>query len=139
MKIIIQKTDDYLLRFDRGEEVFALLKNFCNEQKITAASFQAFGAVEEVTISYYDLATKTYLDQTFHEDLEIVSVLGNISVRQDAIVVHAHGSFSDRAMQVRGGHIKKMIISATCELTLQKFEGKIERKYDEGTGLNLMN
>lgn len=138
MKTIIQSQNHYLLRFDCGEEVLSSLKNFCSENGIAAGSFQAIGAVGEVTISYYELDTKVYHDQNLLEDLEIVSVLGNISILGDAVVVHAHGSFSNAAMQLKGGHIKKMVVSATCELTLVKFEGKIERKFDEKTGLNLM-
>ncbi len=138
MKIILQSQNNYLFRFDCGEEVLTFLKNFCTETGIMAASFQAIGAVGEVIISYYDLDGKKYHDQNLQEDLEIVNVLGNISTLEDAVVVHAHGSFSNAEMQLKGGHIKKMIVSATCELTLTKFEGKIERKFDEKTGLNLM-
>ena len=71
-------------------------------------------------------------------ELEIVSLLGNIAWKQDEVIAHAHGSFSNQQMQVVGGHVAKLVVGAACEIMLEKFEGHIEKAFDEKIGLNLM-
>jgi len=93
---------------------------------------------KEVLLSYYNLTTKQYEDITISQDLEIVTILGNIATKDEKIIIHCHGSFSDKTFQVKAGHVKKLIISITCEVTLIRLEGKVERVYEAKTGLNLL-
>lgn len=138
MKIISGNKQIYLLRFDTGEEVVSGLAAFCNEHSIFAGSFSAIGAAGEIIISYYNLDTKAYQDKTIQERLEVISLLGNAAAIEGKVAIHMHGSFSGPDYTVRAGHVKKLVVSATCEITLQVFEGKIERSFDEKTGLNLL-
>lgn len=115
------------------------IKEFCKEHHIEAGFFHVIGAVGEVELAWYDLGAKQYVTALFQEDLEIVSLSGNITKRGDEIVVHNHGVFSNKAMETKGGHVNKVIISGACEITLVRLEGSIERAYDEDTGLNLMS
>jgi predicted DNA-binding protein with PD1-like motif len=138
MNVILQDNNISLLRFDKGEDVFTELSSFTERKHIMAAVFTALGAAGAVTLSYYDLIKKEYIDRDLKEDLEIVTVTGNIGRMDEKQIVHAHGIFSNRDMQTFGGHIKKIIVSATCEVTLTKLEGNITRGFDEETGLNLM-
>lgn len=138
MKIILQNNNIFVLRFDPNEEVIVGLNNFATANHITAGSLTAIGATKEVLLSYYNLATKQYEDITISEDLEIVSMLGHIATMDEKIIIHCHGSFSDRTFQVKAGHVKKLIVSATCEVTLVRLEGKMERAFDQETGVNLL-
>ncbi|MBI4159907.1 DNA-binding protein [Candidatus Wolfebacteria bacterium] len=54
------------------------------------------------------------------------------------VVIHAHGSFSDKEMKVVAGHVKRLVVSATCEIFLTAMDGKLEREYSEEIGLNLL-
>ncbi len=139
MKTILHHGDKYVLRFDRGEEVIEALAEFCRTEGIEAASFSAIGSCSEAIISYYDIPVKKYIDLHLKENLEIISLSGNVSKLNYKPLVHAHGSFSDLRMQMKGGHVKKLTVSATCEVILQKLKGWIEREFDEETGLNLMH
>lgn len=138
MKVILQDKNVYILRFDTDEDVVKEIGKFCSEESIDAASFSAIGAAKQVALSYYNLQTKTYQDKTMSEDLEITGVLGNIVTMDGKVVVHAHGTFGKDTYEIIGGHVKELIVSATCEVILTKLEGFIEREYDEVTGLNLM-
>jgi predicted DNA-binding protein with PD1-like motif len=138
MKVILEDGALLLLRFDKGENVLERLSDFFHEEQLTAALFTAIGAAAEVTLSYYDLTAKKYIDHELSEDLEIVSVTGNIGRMNHKPIIHAHGVFADRELRSFGGHIKKIIVSATCEVTLTLLEGEIVRSHDETTGLNLM-
>lgn len=46
--------------------------------------------------------------------------------------------FSDKDMQTVAGHVNTMKVSAACEVFLIKLDGKIEREFDETTGLKLL-
>jgi uncharacterized protein len=139
MKIILTDKEKIILRFDKGGDVIKELIKFSKKQNITTAHFTGLGACGSVTLSYYDLENKKYLDKTFDEDLEIVSLTGNVAKLKKETVIHAHGVFSDRNYQTVGGHVKELIVSATCEVHLTVLKGKMEREYDKKTGLNLLS
>lgn len=139
MKRIQHQTNIFLLRFDKGEEVITGLQEYCRENTIRAGNFQALGAAGEVVLSYYNLDKKVYEDSTLSEDLEIVSMVGNIAMMDDNIIIHSHAVFGRHDLSTVGGHIKRLIVSATCEVTLTTFTGDITRAYDEETGLNLLS
>ena len=39
--------------------------------------------------------------------------------------------------EVFGGHLNRAIVSATCEMIISTIDGKVDRIFDESTGLNL--
>lgn len=138
MKIIARETGRYILRFDRGEELVSCLAVFAAQEKIHGASFAAIGAAEKVVISFYSGRTKTYEDMLIKDELEISALSGTIGWKGSESVIHAHGVFSDRTMKSFGGHVKKCVVSFTGEVSLFVFNKKVERKFDEKTGLNLL-
>lgn len=138
MTIIFQDKNTYILRFDKGENVIKELTSFCNEKDITAGHFTGLGACSSVTLAYYDLITKKYLDKTFPNDMEIVGLTGNIAKLGDETVIHSHGVFSDLDYNPYGGHVKELVVSATCELHLTTLKGTMERSFDKETGLNIL-
>ena len=52
--------------------------------------------------------------------------------------IHIHLTAGRADGTVIGGHLKRAVISATCELVLHTVYGRVPRFYDERTGLNLM-
>ncbi len=138
MKLIFNDKNRYVLRFDPKEEVIAGLTDFCNVNGICSGYFSAIGACEEVDLAYYNLDKKKYEVSCIKNRMEIVSMTGNVAKLNDEILVHSHGVFSFPNMRTRGGHIKKIVVYATCEVFLTSFEGEIKRQKDDVTGLNLL-
>ncbi len=138
MKIIKQYHNSYLLRFDRGEEFISSMEAFCTENNITAGFFHGLGACGKISLAWYDLETKTYDTKEIEEKLEITSLTGNISLVKGKVFAHTHGVFGDKDLKTVAGHVKKMEISATCEVKLDTFDGTVDREHDNVTGLNLM-
>ena len=138
MKIILQDDRRYIVRFDKGDEVVSALKKFLTEQNITASTFSGIGASGLAELSYFNLETKKYQNKTFNEDLEIVSLTGNSAVLNGETALHAHCVLSKSDFSTLGGHVIKLVVSATCEIFLIKLDGAMERKLDPETSLNLL-
>ena len=138
MKIILEEKDKYIIRFDKGEELISGLIEFCQAKKIKAGFFIALGATSQVVLSYYHLDKKEYQEKKIDEDLEIVSLSGNVAEMEGKIIIHSHGIFADSQMRTYGGHLNKLVVSGTGEVLLDVFQGKIERQYSQEIGLNLM-
>ncbi len=138
MEGILKNENVRILRFDKGEEVISSLVSYCQKKKIPAGHFTALGGCQKVIISHYDLYEKKYLDRVIEEGLEIIGITGNIAQMKNKHIVHAHGSFAGKDFKVLGGHIKELIVSATCEVHLTALSEKIERGFHEETGLNLL-
>ncbi len=138
MKLIVKDGRRYILRFDFGEEFIETLKSFCTREGILSGFFTCIGAASEVNLNIFHLNPKSYSDQTFKEELEVVDLTGNISKTGENVTIHAHGSFGRADYSVIGGHVKKLVASVTLEIHLISIDGKIERKLDPKTGLNLM-
>lgn len=138
MKNIFQSPAYSIITIDRTEEVFKTLISFANETKIQSAWFQGIGAASNLLISYYDLSKKQYIDKEINQEVEIISLTGNIASLKNEKVIHAHGVFSTKSFTTFGGHIKSLAVSATCEIYLSTIPLQIERERDEVTGLNLL-
>lgn len=139
MKIILKNDRRYILRFDKGEEVFENLKKFLIEQNIQASYFSGIGACGLAELAFYNSETKNYLKREFKEEFELLSFTGNSAVLNNEITLHAHAVLGKRDFTTIGGHVFKLVISATCEIFLIKLDGKMERVLDEQTDLNLLS
>ncbi len=148
MKTLITGTDRYLLRFDRGEDVMVEFKKWADGlgmSNLKAASFSMLGAAQKTIVAYYNLHEQKYYDKEITEDVEIITVAGNIAWKKDesgnfGAIVHAHGTFGGPECQVWGGHVKSMIVSVTCEVSVfvMNGEGEAIRELDTSCGLALM-
>ena len=138
MKIILQDKNKYVLRADVGEEMIGALQEFSRKEGVDAGEFFAIGAAKELKLGWYNVDAKEYTWKELKEKLEIASLLGNIARKGNEVIVHSHGSFSNQQIHLVGGHVAKLVVGAACEIVLEKLEGRIEKVYDEETGLNLM-
>ena len=127
-----------LVRLDRGEEVLTQLRVLAEREKITLASVQALGAVNDFTVGVFDPETKQYASNRFQGAYEITSLTGTIDTMDGACYTHLHFSAGNAQGQVFGGHLNEAVISATCEMVITLIPGQIDRKFSEEIGLNLI-
>lgn len=107
----------YFIVLDRGEEVLEELIRFATETGVRAASFQGIGAVERVTLGYYDLAAQRYERATWEEEMEVGSLLGNLAVVDGGPFPHVHGVFGRRDFSTLAGHVFEAVVSISLEIT----------------------
>lgn len=135
MKYIIDK-DTIYLRIDKGEEVCSSLLKIAKELNINSASISGLGASNEFTVVVFDLDKKEFIGNNFKTEYEITNLTGNLSLKDNLPYLHLHGTFAN-LKEVVGGHVTKCIISLTAEMVIKKTNKKINRIFDNETGLNL--
>ncbi|MGV8084741.1 MAG: PPC domain-containing DNA-binding protein [Candidatus Bilamarchaeum sp.] len=127
----------YLIRLDEDEEVLSSIKDFCTQKKIYSASISGLGAAKSAEIAHYDTKEKKYYTKKLEGMLEVVFLVGNISKLKNAPMAHIHIALGLPDFSTVSGHVMKIIVNPTCEINLLVNTGKVERKFDEKSGLNL--
>ncbi len=139
MKTVLKSGQKYIIRIDKGEEVISSLEKFCQKEKVKAGFFRGLGAAAKGELRYYSLKDKRYYNKKFGgKTMEILSLLGNVAEMKGKTVIHAHIVLGNEKMQPIGGHVSALVVGPTCEIYFEKLPGKIERKYSQEIGLNLM-
>lgn len=128
-----------IVRFDPGEEVASGLARLADEKNIGAAAVSGIGSAAKVELGYYDIAAKEYRKKVFPEKMELVSLSGNIGVLNGEKSVHLHGAFSREDYSTVGGHVHRLVVSATVEVIIEIFSATVTRRKSEEAGLNLMD
>ena len=129
----------YVIRMEKGEEVMEKLKELCLKEDIRLGSISGLGAAGEVEIGLFNTESKEYKTTVMKGMFEITSLIGNITRKDDEVYLHCHINFSDASLHTYGGHLVRVIISATGEIVITKIDGEVERHFDENRGLNLFD
>lgn len=130
--------DYYVIRIERGEEIGGSIKKLCFEENIRLGSISGIAASNLIEIGLFNVNTKEYKTEVFTGMFEITSLTGNITRKDGEVYIHMHVNFSDETNTVRGGHFVKAVVSAACEVIINKIEGTIGREFNREIGLNLL-
>ncbi len=134
-----QTDNRYILKIERGEVVVETITKFCQKQSIRNAIFSGIGAVDKLTCGYYSLEEKQYYFTDYNEMIEVVSLTGNVTLKEDNPFVHVHGVFTNTKNQAFGGHIVEMQVGVVLEVILESLKTNIQRVADDCIGLALMD
>jgi predicted DNA-binding protein with PD1-like motif len=120
---------------NKGDELIKGLTFVLKENKIASGIISGIGAVSQARIGYFNAQTKKYEDITLKESLEILSINGNVSMKDGEIFAHLHVVFSGKDSKAFGGHLFDAVVYV-FEFNVLPLEGKpYVRKYDDDTGL----
>lgn len=128
----------YALVFNTGDEVMEILKTFANEHSLKAAHFTAIGAFSSVELGFFDFSIKDYKHIPVNEQVEVLSLIGDVALYGDESKVHAHVVIGKSDGAAMGGHLMKAIVHPTLELIIEEAPGYLQRRMDEETGLPLI-
>ncbi len=127
------------LVFDNGDDVLPALAGFARSHNLTAAHFSAIGAFERVTLGYFDWQAKDYLKIPIDEQVEVVSLIGDIALKDGEPQVHAHVVVGRRDGRAYGGHLLAARVRPTLEVILVQSPGYLARRFDATSGLALID
>ena len=89
----------FLLVMDKGDEAFEKISDFARVNGITGAGLTAVGACSSATLGYFDPQVNDYRSSRFDEQMEILSVIGDIATKDDPPALHAHVVLADEIRQ----------------------------------------
>jgi uncharacterized protein len=133
------ETRIFAVVFGTGDEVSQGLLEFARRNGVTGASFTAIGAFRRATLAFFDLATKEYEEIPVEEQVEVLTLAGNIGTHQGEPRVHAHVVVGLRDGSTRGGHLLEATVRPTLEVVVTETPGYLRRTEDPETGLPLID
>ena len=105
MNITVTAGRKIIGRLVKGEDLLAALEKLAREHAITLGEVRAIGAVSQARLGYYSQAERQYYLIELDRPLEIISLIGNISLKDEKPMVHAHITLCDEEGRDQGGHL----------------------------------
>lgn len=125
--------------FDHRDEVIEGLSRFARDHKLTGAGLTAIGAVSDITWGYFDWQRKDYIKAALHEQMEVLTLTGNVAVKDGEPKIHAHIVLGRADGTAVGGHLIEAHVRPTLEVVAIETPSYLRRRVDEETGLALID
>ena len=134
----VHSRDIVMGKLSCGCDLLEELTNVATERDVKLGRIEAIGAVQKARIGFYNQETRIYQFVALDHPLEIINLIGNISLKDGNPFVHAHITLSDESGKSYGGHLAPGTVVFACEFLLEAFDGPAyNRCFDEETGLPL--
>lgn len=138
-KQIDKSPKTFILIFKTGDELVKGLSRFANEQNVSAASFKAVGALNSVRLGWFNWETKKYETVVaLDEQVELLSLIGDVALKDGKPVVHAHAVIGKKDGTAHGGHLLEARIRPTCEVVLTESPAHLQKYIDPESGIALI-
>jgi len=128
----------FALIFETGDEVASNLSAFIKQQQIGAARLTAIGAFRDVTLGYFDWETKEYQKIPVEEQVEVLSMIGDVALKDGVPTLHAHVVVGRSDGSTRGGHLIEANVRPTLEVILVDSPAHLRKEHDPESGLALI-
>jgi len=129
----------WALVFETGEEAKQGITAWATQVGTDAAQFTAIGAFESATLGWYDLNAKSYQDIDVDEQVEVLTLAGDVSLSPDGEpMVHMHVTCARRDGSTVGGHVQQAVVRPTLEVIATEVPARLRRRHDDKSGLALL-
>jgi hypothetical protein len=128
----------YAVIFDKGDELIAGLTQVAREHELAASHFTAIGAFSDAMLGYFDRQRKDYLRIPVHDQVEVLSLVGDVALEDGKPKIHAHAVLGRADGSTCGGHVLEAHVWPTLEVILEESPGHLRRTSDPETGLALI-
>ena len=129
----------FVLVLDTGDEAMASLVSIAAEQRLRATQFTAIGAFSRAVVAYFDWSTKQYRHIRIDEQVEVLSLAGDITLEDGRPKVHAHVVVGKADATAHGGHLIEGLVRPTLEVVLTETPAHLQRRFDAQSGLALID
>ncbi len=129
----------FVVVFETGDDVLMEFQRFIVGEDIVSAELSGIGGFRRATLGYYDMDEKRYLPIEVDEQVEIVSLIGNVTLYQSAPRLHAHCTLGHRDGRTSGGHLLGGTVRPTLEVTVHELPARILRTDRPEVGIPLID
>jgi len=138
-KRINDQPKTFALIFRTSDKVVEGLTRFAKESRLGASQFTAIGALSEVILGFFIPEQKTYNRIILREQMEVLSLIGDITLKNGEPQLHAHIVVGRADATAHGGHLIEAIVRPTLELVLTESPAHLHRSFDPESGLALID
>jgi hypothetical protein len=128
----------FVVVLSTGDEVMATLRRFALEQRLKASQFSAIGAFSRVVVAFFDWTAKDYRNIPINEQVEVLSLLGDVTLDDDGQKIHAHVVVGKPDATAHGGHLIEAHVRPTLEVMVTELPRHLHRKFDRTSCLTLI-
>lgn len=138
--MIYKRFDDKLVvRLVKGEKIVESLHEVFKKEDIKAGSISGLGAVDKLDMGFFNPTSKEYNPLIFEENMELTSLVGNVSQKDGEVYTHLHIVCGREDASTVSGHLNEARISLTAEIFVDIIDGNIGRIFDEDLGINIID
>ncbi|HEY2763216.1 MAG TPA: PPC domain-containing DNA-binding protein [Pseudonocardiaceae bacterium] len=124
---------------DKGEDPVATVTAAVREHGIQAAAVTAVGGLSAGELGYFDRVSRQYLPIPVTEQVEVLSLIGDVAGHDGKPKLHLHAVLGRRDGSTLGGHLLRGEVWPTLEVMVTEVAPELARRYDPQTGLSLIS
>jgi predicted DNA-binding protein with PD1-like motif len=129
----------YAVVFYKGDEVLSGLTDFAIQHKIEDAHFTAIGAINSATLAWLDPSKKIYHRIPVAEQVEVLSLIGDVATFNGKSVVHMHAVLGKPNGSTIGGHVFELNVNPTLEVFVTVNTTPLRKKPDDASGMKVID
>jgi uncharacterized protein len=129
----------YAVIFAQGDEAMAGLQEVARREGLAASRFTAVGGFRRATLGYFDAQRKEYQPIPIDEQVEVLSLIGDIAQSDQGPQVHAHVVVGRSDGTTRGGHLLNGHVWPTLEVIVTESPTHLQRRFDPSVGIPLID
>jgi predicted DNA-binding protein with PD1-like motif len=141
VKLVKDMPDEkvYAVIFSKGDEILSGLTDFAISKNIGDAHFTGIGAVSSATLAWLDIPHKIYHRIPVKEQVEVLSLIGDIATFNDKPVVHMHAILGHSDGSTTGGHVFELNVNPTVEVFMTVNTSPLKKRQDDASGIKLID
>jgi predicted DNA-binding protein with PD1-like motif len=121
------------------EDPIEVLTDRARAHSLGSCQVTAVGGFSRVTLGYFDRAAKDYQPIPIEEQVEVLSLLGDIAHEDEQRVLHVHCTVGLRDGTTRGGHLLSASVWPTLEVIVTEWPTYLQKRFDPSIGLALID
>jgi uncharacterized protein len=129
----------FALVLETGDPVMKSVLGFARDERLSAASFTAIGALSDATLAWFDWDARDYEQFAVDEQIEVLTMAGDVALNpKGEPEVHAHVVCGRRGGATVGGHLVEAHVRPTLEIVLREAPAELRKRFDPESRLALL-
>lgn len=129
----------YVVVLATGDDAATALASVAREYGLGASHFSAIGAFQRAIVAYFDWPSREYQHIAIDEQVEVLTLAGDITVDHGEPKVHAHVVVGKSDGTAHGGHLVEGHVRPTLEIVLTELPRHLQRRFDPLSKLALID
>lgn len=135
LRLVSGPVQTFVLVFDPGDEVVPEITRFAKAENVRAARLAGIGGFSQAKLGYFRRETLGYEPIPINGQVELLSLLGDIAVKDSEPLLHAHALVGHRGGGTSGGHLIAATVWPTLELFVDVYSTQIVKRQRPELGI----